>query len=81
MQSAWLAGSMPTPATLRWPTLAAERARWNAFDIVRSTLTEGSADAQASRERKECRAAFKNCAAPMAVIKNFIPMRAARAAV
>jgi len=33
------------------------------------------------RERKDCRAAFKNCAAPMAVIKNFIPMRAARAAV
>jgi hypothetical protein len=51
----------------------------DAFDIARKHCIGGAGDRATARERKECRAVFKNCAAPMAVIKNFIPMRAARA--
>jgi hypothetical protein len=34
------------------PTLVAESTGWNGFDIVRSTLTEGSTDAQRGEKEK-----------------------------
>jgi hypothetical protein len=44
---------MPTTPTISIPPmLCKEYAGWNAFDIVRSTLTEGSADAQRGEKEK-----------------------------